>query len=178
MSRINDKILLVAIGIWIGTSTAFGQEETSKKNEVSLNFGLGPFLWSGCCGSDPDNHYNIYGFVVTAQYMRQVVKGFDVGIIAGWYPAEDETDVLAMLAFRGNWVNKPSLKVYTELDIGCMHSSETDISGMYGSCNGFSTSLQYTLAGVNFGLGKNFFGQAEFGLGSKGLLNIGIGYKF
>lgn len=41
MSRINDKILLVAIGIWIGTSTAFGQAEFGLGSKGLLIIGIG-----------------------------------------------------------------------------------------------------------------------------------------
>ena len=165
------KVLLVAIGIWLGASTAFGQDvatvkseaSTLKKNEISLSFGIAPFFW-------PENYDGSrnYGFAVMPQYMRQMTNWLDVGVIGGWYPAEDETDVFAMLAFRGNWVNKPSLKVYSELDLGGMWCTNCKWEG----------AVQYTLAGVNFGLGKNFFGQVELGLGSKGLLLAGVGYRF
>ena len=167
MSRINVKILFVAIGIWLGTATAFGQEETSKKNEVSIGVGLFPFLGVGC-QAEPEYRYDIIGFSVTAQYMRQIAKGLDVGFLVGWYPAEGETDVSAMLAIRGNWVNKPSLKVYSELDCGGLWSTKKHRNGVY----------QYTLAGVNYSFGKDFFGQVEFGFGSKGLISVGVGYKF
>ena len=167
MSRINDKILLVAIGIWIGTSTAFGQEETSKKNEVSLNFGLGPYEWEReWASSNPNSRWS--NFVLTVQGMHQVTNWLDVGCIAGWYPSSDATQISMMLAFRGNWIHKRLFKLYSEFDFG----------GQYSTDYKWEVGMQWTILGTNFELGKNFFGQAEFGLGSKGLLIVGLGYKF
>ena len=167
MSRAWMKLWLVVVGIWLGETVANAQEEMPKKNEVSIGVGLIPFLWVGC-QAEPEYKYNIIGFSVTAQYMRQIAKGLDVGFLVGWYPAEGETDVSAMLAIRGNWVNKPSLKVYSELDCGGLWSTKKHRNGVY----------QYTLAGVNYSFGKDFFGQVEFGFGSKGLISVVVGYKF
>ena len=71
------KLWLVVVGIWLGETVANAQEEMPKKNEVSIGVGLIPFLWVGC-QAEPEYKYNIIGFSVTAQYMRQIAKGLDV----------------------------------------------------------------------------------------------------
>lgn len=161
------KIWLVAVGIWLGATIADAQETMPKKNEVSLNFGLAPYEWGReWASSNPNSRWS--DFALTVQGMHQVTNWIDVGCIAGWYPSTDVTQMSMMLAFRGNWIHKRLFKLYSEFDIG----------GQYSTDYKWEVGMQWTFLGTNFGLGKNFFGQAEFGLGSKGLLNIGLGYKF
>lgn len=172
------KILHIVIGFWMGTSVAFGQDAvsgksvnaTSKKTEISLNFGIAPYEWEREVTSfNPDSHWS--DFVITVQGMYQVANWLDVGAIVGWYydsESDNHFEMTMMLAGRGNWIHKRSFKLYSEIDFGTKYSTD----------NKWEVGMQWTLLGMNIGFGKNFFGQVELGLGSKGLLVAGIGYRF
>ena len=172
-----QKILLILTIFTMGTLMANGQTAERKKHDTSVVYGFSPFTFHDIW----DDTHSIGIFSV--QYLYNPAKWLGIGVMIGLQHFEANkswsysgNDYTAMFLLRANWINKPNFMLYSKAGIGSTIQHENN--SLNENNNDNAAALQISLIGTNFSLGKDFFGMAELGIGSQGLLMLGAGYKF
>jgi len=137
----------------------------------------------------PTYHNDYYSTpVVSVGYLYRVTKFLWLGANVNWvgvygkiFDASTELPIcsysenqFALLpTIRFSYLNKKYVTLYSGLSTGLFLSSVKNDTG-HSMKVGFAGQL--TLFGVS--AGNNWFGYAELGVGYKGFVNAGFGYKF
>lgn len=75
---------------------------------------------------------------------------------------------------RFSWLNRRSVRIYSEFQLGWQLGFEKWYFSEYSSYN--YLAAQFTPFGIS--VGRRFFGYAELGIGMRGLFSAGVGYRF
>lgn len=76
---------------------------------------------------------------------------------------------------RFTYLNKEYVRLYSGIGIGLkINRFKNYRDAEYGN----SRDITFQLTGFGISVGKTLFGFTEFGIGSIGLVNVGIGYRF
>lgn len=182
-----------------GKSQTTTVEHINKKGESSLNLDMG--LLSVYTF---DEEYNWKSYGVGASYIYAVSNTVNIGFetylnvlssqsfkglhysysLEEWNSFTYRYDVNAFTFFAKSqfyWLNRPHIGLYSGLDIGYISGSViTKIESGYGNPEQYEVSHaggQLTAVGVKLALSEHWLMNGELGIGSRGLINLSIGYK-
>lgn len=176
----------------------------ADRHELTASYGLFPTSWSYgyAAGFDSgggysfrwDGHTYSYsdirstgGFAVG--YMYRLSRRWSAGVSAslskagrdlsvdGLKVSEDRTVTLGIAtALRLNWIDRPMVKCYSEIQIGYACDYLRTDAGDGGRWRRSYMFISPTVAGVS--VGRRLHGFAEFGAALRGLFCAGVGYSF
>lgn len=165
------------IAFTMGIIGSKAQTQGWKKHDVSVIYGIAPFTFHNIW----DNSNSIGLF--SAQYVFNPAKWLGMGTILGYQHftakkngAYSGNDFTGMFMLRLNWLNKQSYMLYSKAAIGGTLQHENNSFSQNN--NDIVAALHFSLIGALINLGKNFYGLTELGIGSQGLLMLGVSYKF
>ena len=78
-----------------------------------------------------------------------------------------------MIRFKGNWVNRPAVQLYSALAAGATFMSGDNNSGT----TDHSTAFAFQVSPIGVRVGNTFSFFAEAGFGYQGLLSAGLALK-
>lgn len=202
------KLLLTITGIILTVAFANATEPYKPKREISIQFGdwfdkedvLNEYYdyWSQYTyWGTPLEHYNTgniyygnktYLYPVIVSYTQELKRWLALNFTISYYNAhqkifDSRTDKVSNkysqhnFAFipmvRFTYLNHPIVRVYSAIGIGitCKRAGWTNDRTTENYISGH-------LTGLGVSVGKNIFGMFEFGVGEKGFINIGTGYRF
>lgn len=176
------------------------QEPFVQQHELRLTAGAYPLLtnldrWSTCTDADFSFDRPHRGAVYTSgawslSYDYRFKKWFDLGATVsyygeytdlyssdGWSPVRrDRTHYISVMPVVGfTWLNKNWVRMYSSFGLGATieHGRRYYDDRPYRDV---LVALQFTPIGIS--VGRSLFGFAEIGVGSQGVLMMGVGYKF
>ena len=152
MDRYQDNNL----GDWFDPGTYHSNYIATCPISVGYMYRLRKFLWLG--GS--------------VSYMGVFGKVFDARDDSFLYN-HTETQIAFLPAVRFSYLNKKYVTLYSGLSTGFLlnFEKENGSTDVY-----FHPTFQLTAFGVS--VGRKFFGYTEVGVGYKGFITAGIGYRF
>lgn len=177
--------------------------ELADRHEITAGYGLFPYSWSHDYAGMGKNYgsefeykgdrysYSPYrssgGFA--AGYMYRLSRRWSVGLSASMSVVSadaaingrklftDRTTTLGITpAVRLNWIDRPMVKCYSELQISCAFDLMRSTADDAERWNHYYVVVAPTLAGIS--VGRQLYGFAELGTGLHGVVCAGIGYRF
>ncbi len=104
---------------------------------------------------------------------------YEVGSDAYYYRSdnslfskESKNVFTTMAHIRSSWLNRPLVRMYSQLSVGAAYSMEGDFDYPY-------EHITFQIAPVGISVGKDIYGYAELGFGIAYVgCNFGLGYRF
>jgi len=184
--RMNMKKMMMIATMMVAALTASAQDD-DLKNEIGVYYGFGSasdiVSTVATSISSAFSHSDQSGFwgPVGVEYYYHVTPVVGVGAMASiagckWGGnSENKTKYYTVMpAVKFNWLRKTHFGIYSGLAAGVMIVSDSykDESKSKAIFMGHVTAL-----GAEFG-GQQFRGFTELGFGERGLLTLGLRYKF
>jgi len=153
-------------------------------NEVYASYGAGSILFFIKRHTEY-SYLSPGGFMLG--YSRHMNKVISVGFVASYTPISysnpkstfKHTDnyLQGIANVRFSYLNKPVFRMYSGIGIGITmnYYSETN-NGVTTNAQKLLPAGQLTLLG--FRVGRSFSGFGEFGVGTNGIIILGVSYKF
>jgi hypothetical protein len=118
------------------------------------------------------------GFMVGYQNFYSSGNGASYGGVPYEYTNSNSDDLIMLMArFTFKYVNKRKLQLYSGTGMGVTIDLEhTTYNGITSSKRSLLPAGQLTFMGVH--IGRILSGFVEFGIGTYGILNAGLSYKF
>ncbi len=165
------------------------------RHEVTASYGLSPYIFGSNgieFGIDGDTYRygddrRTYGLAVG--YMYRLSRRWSVGLSVSVSTMKDSaskngeriftcrTSTLGIVpALRLNWIDRPLVKCYSELQAGYACDFTRIDSDEVKRFHQSYPVVTLTLAGIS--VGRRLHGFAEFGAGLRGMACVGVGYSF
>lgn len=166
------------------------RDQSLLPNDIYAGYGLGSvYFWA----NQDDASSTVTPGTFFIGYSRSLGKVIDVGFQAsftpitfkynsasynGTYSTEENNNYWQGLAtLRFSYLSKPMFRMYSGIGIGVTMNYYTDVA------NGVTTSGQKLLpAGqmtfLGFRVGRALSGFGEFGIGTNGIIILGMSYRF
>jgi hypothetical protein len=176
------------------------EDQSNLYNDVNISYGIGSFyLFTSEIKHSYDN-YSSYGKrsdiksagTIMIGYNRMISDAFMIGFLASFlnahYTRTDSTGqhtatfndnlLNGILRVNYNYVNKPSVRVYSGAGIGItVDLSNVDApENVKESERKILFAWQVTFMGIRFG--RAFGGFCEFGFGTNSIISAGVNYQF
>lgn len=138
------------------TQNSQAQEIQYKRNEISINEGIGSIngLWGG-----------VVSF--SGQYFYQKSNKTALGGILSVSLGNIDNSAISLLgAWRHSWIYKKKFNLYTKLALGIANNIDKG-----------DTAIAFQVSPIGMTFGSRLFGTFELGIGTQGFLVLGIGYK-
>ena len=187
--------------IWLACFVAVSAQTSphTARHEAKLGIGAFPLLSGEINGSyglyEEDNwkeldllDRNCRGNLYTTgcifgSYGYSLLKWLKLGISTSYvhfwrnYPGgEESSSYIAALPFAElTWLNKKFIRMYSAIAIGVRFAMTKD-SGI--SKKDFDSEAGAQLTYLGLSVGQKWFGFAELGVGNRGLVSAGLGYRF
>lgn len=152
--------------------------EAAKNNRV---LGDSWFTFNGPLRALGMVHLN-YGYRVTERFQLAVNASYALAlgtvseILTGERAGTHLADYRMLLpVFRFTWVQRPYLRVYSSFGLGLSVYRE-ELTRTEWKYLGLNTAVQLVPLGI--AAGRKWFGFAELGYGSLGVVQAGVGYRF
>ncbi len=194
---ISKSILLLFVLTGI---KSFGQQESLSITQASLGVGFYTMYnddyyfddYYGTIESDyapmigASIHFyqsRIFEFGLSMGYQnttrKELFETYD-GMTGALITTEEDIEynvIMFMPNFRFNWITAANntLQIYSSASVGLARIEKDNKTNNTKDSNGPSLTGHATLAGMRFG--NNFAFFMEFGVGSAGLLNMGLSYR-
>ena len=181
------KKMLMMAAMMVAALTASAQND-ELKNEIGVYYGFGSasnivssfgtaFNWDS---SDKTGFWGPVG----VEYYYHVTPGVAVGAMASvagctWSKNSDFTStfITVMPSVKFNWLRKAHFGMYSSLSAGVMfEKSSLKADGQKQTENNTKFMGHVTALGAEFG--SKLCGFTELGFGERGVLTVGIRYKF
>lgn len=170
----------------------------TQQHELRFSAGLVPLILSLDTYDDPSIYYAYYHrhtndtfCSYSLSYGYRFKKWLDLSAAfsycASFYKAYDYADdslfkrggehfLTLMPKVRFTWVNSKWVRMYSSLALGATYNTGdfNDYTG--GSSPSIYPAIQISPLGI--AVGRSLFGFAELGIGTQGLLQFGLGYRF
>ena len=165
------------------------------RHEVMVSYGLSPYIFGNNgieFGFDGDTYR--YGddrrtYGLAAGYMYRLSRRWSVGLSVSVSTMKDSaskngeriftcrTSTLGIVpALRLNWIDRPMVKCYSELQIGyACDFTRIDSDEVERFRQSYPVAT-LTMAGIS--IGRRLHGFAEVGAGLRGIACMGVGYSF
>lgn len=182
------KKLLMIVAFVVAAVAAHAQND-ELKNEIGAFYGFGSVsnivsAVGTAFNFDSSDQTGFWGPVGLEYYYRvtPVVALGASASIAGctWSKNSDFTSkyITVMPSAKFNWLRKEYFGMYSSLSAGVMfiHSNGKDSNGSTKNENETKFMGHVSVLGLEFG--SAFRGFAELGFGERGVLNVGVRYKF
>lgn len=165
------------------------------RHEVMVSYGFSPYIFGNDgieFGFDGDTYR--YGddrrtYGLAAGYMYRLSRRWSVGLSVSISTMKDSaskngeriftcrTSTLGIVpALRLNWIDRPMVKCYSELQAGYACDFTRIDSDEVERFHQSYPVVTLTMAGIS--VGRRLHGFAEFGAGLRGIACVGVGYSF
>ena len=168
-------------------SLGISAQDDDLKNEIGVYYGFGAAsdivsTIATSLTSYSSSDQNGFWGPVGVEYYYHVTPGVAVGAMASfagckWGNAGDvKTNYYTLMpAIKFNWLRSDYFGMYSGIAAGVMFVSLSD--SKKGDNSGTYFMGQLTALGAEFG-GQQFRGFAEVGFGERGMVTVGLRYKF
>lgn len=167
----------------------------TDRHEVMASYGISPYIFGNNgieFGFDGDTYRygddrRMYG--LAAGYMYRLSRRWSVGLSVSISTMKDSaskngeriftcrTSTLGIVpALRLNWIDRPMVKCYSELQAGYACDFTRIDSDEVERFHQSYPVVTLTMAGIS--VGRRLRGFAEFGAGLRGIACVGVGYSF
>lgn len=172
------------------TTLSINAQNDDLRNEIGVYYGfgaassivstVGTAFGSAISGSDQSGFWGPVG----VEYYYHVTPVIGVGAIASiagcnWAHNNDLTTtyITVMPSVKFNWLRKDHFGLYSSLAAGVMiEKNSSKIKGVKDSST--DGNFMWQVCGLGAEVGGQFRGFAELGFGEKGVLCVGLRYKF
>ncbi len=199
--QLHSMIKFTCLVIWLVCSAVVSAQTSPHiaRHEVKLGIGAFPLLSGGINGNyglyeddnwkaldllDRDCHGDLHTTgCIFGSYGYRLLKWLKLGISTSYvhfwrkYPSgEESSSYMGVLPFAElAWLNKKFFRMYSAIAIGINIAVIRD-SGISKKDFDSEAGVQLTYLGLS--VGNKWFGFAELGVGNRGLVSAGLGYRF